>query len=305
MSLHAPKINKLPFLVTDLVFLGAAFAIITKSPHPIGGTQIFAAIICVALGAWAGMTPFLRDHDVQVRLAESDYLKDTVSEIKQLKTVANYVQTATAQWQSLQENSGKATGAMKEMADRLSSDAKNFAESVKKANDGEKQTLRLEVEKMKRAEGEGLKIMVALLDHVYALYSAGVRSGQPTVVQQLTGFQAACRDVVRRVGLVPIEARVGDLFDPNVHQAHDNTEAPQPGAAITGALATGYSYQGQILRPPLVTLGPLDAALSAGPTAGDPQDLTASDPDFHESMVEGLASDEDMINDVTDSTPLV
>ncbi len=305
MSLHAPKINKLPFLVTDLVFLVAALAIIMKTPHPIGGTQIFAAIICVALGAWAGMTPFLRDHDVQIRLAESDYLKDTVSEIKQLKTVANYVQTATAQWQSLQENSGKATGAMKDMADRLSSDAKNFAESVKKANDGEKQTLRLEVEKMKRAEGEGLKIMVALLDHVYALYSAGVRSGQPTVVQQLTGFQAACRDVVRRVGLVPIEANVGDLFDPSIHQAHDNTDHTQPGALITGALATGYSYQGQILRPPLVTLGPLDAALSANPVESDPEDLITSGPDFHESMTTDLASDQYVTEDETDSNPLV
>ena len=85
MSPHAPKINKLPFLITDLVFLGAAFAIIVKSPQPIGTTQVFAAIICVALGAWAGITPFLRDHEVQIRIAEADHLKTTVAEIKNLK----------------------------------------------------------------------------------------------------------------------------------------------------------------------------------------------------------------------------
>ncbi|MFZ8983524.1 MAG: DNA polymerase III subunit beta, partial [Steroidobacteraceae bacterium] len=50
------------------------------------------------------------------------------------------------------------TAAMKEMADRLSSDAKNFAESVQKASDSEKENLRLELDKMKRNEGEGLKI---------------------------------------------------------------------------------------------------------------------------------------------------
>ncbi len=305
MSLHAPKINKLPFLVTDLVFLGVAFAIIVKSPHPIGGTHIFAAIICVALGAWAGITPFLRDHEVQIRHAETDHLKDTVSEIKQLKTVANYIQTATAQWQMLQENSNKATGSMKEMADRLSADARDFTESVKKANDGEKQTLRLEVEKLKRAEGEGLKIMVALLDHVYALFSAGARSGQPNVVQQLTGFQAACRDVVRRVGLVPIVVNAGELFDPNVHQVHGGDPEATTGAPITGTLATGYTYQGQMLRPALVTLRPVEPALAESQAEIDPEDLIAEDQDFSESITDNVASDSELIDDERNSSPLV
>ena len=108
MSPHAPKINKLPFLITDLVFLGVAAVIIFQSARPIGATQIFAAIICVALGAWAAITPFLKDHDIVVRLAEAEHLNDTVEEIKNLKTVAAYVQTATSHWQTLQENSDKA-----------------------------------------------------------------------------------------------------------------------------------------------------------------------------------------------------
>ena len=189
---------------------------------------------------------------------------------------------------------------MRDMADRLSADAKDFAESVKKANDGEKQTLRLECEKLKRNEGEGLKIMTALLDHVYALYSAGVRSGQQNVIQQLSGFQMACRDVVRRVGLVPIEATVGDPFDPNVHQVHDSDQEPQPGTPITGALATGYSFQGQMLRPALVTLGPIDEALATTPSEIEPAPLTPGgappqvpDPQNNESTSNPLASNEE------------
>jgi molecular chaperone GrpE (heat shock protein) len=305
MSLHAPKINKLPFLVTDLVFLGVALAIIMKSSHPIGGTHIFAAIICVALGAWAGITPFLRDHEVQIRHAETDHLKDTVSEIKQLKTVANYIQTATAQWQMLQENSNKATGSMKEMAERLSADAKDFSDSVRKASDSEKQTLRLEVEKLKRAEGEGLKIMVALLDHVYALYSAGVRSGQPNVVQQLTGFQAACRDVVRRVGLVPIEVNAGESFDPNVHQVHGGDPEATTGAPITGTLATGYTYQGQMLRPALVTLRPVEPGPTENKISEEAESPAEKDPNFDESASDDFASDSELANEENDSNPLV
>lgn len=276
MSPHAPKINKLPFLITDLVFLGAAAAIIFKSSQPVGGSQILAAVVCVALGAWAAITPFLKDHDIVVRLAEAEHLNDTVEEIKKLKTVAAYVQTATSHWQTLQANSDKTSASMEEMANRLSNDAKNFAESVQKANDVEKQNLRLEVDKLKRNEGEGLKIMVALLDHVFALYSAGLRSGQENVIQQLTGFQAACRDVVRRVGLVPIEAKAGEPFDPNLHQAHEGDGKIEPGTPIVAALATGYRFQGQMLRPPLVTFGGVGQAL-----AGDSETMApSSEPDI-------------------------
>jgi hypothetical protein len=252
----APRINKLPFLATDLVFIAAALGIIYQSQTPIGGTQILAVIACVALGAWACVTPFIRDHDMDVRLAESDNLADTVAQIGQLKVVAAQIQGATAQWQTYQENAGQAAAAMQKMASQLTSDALNFAESLKQANDSEKVALRLEVEKRKRAEADWLKILVGLLDHVHALYLAGVRSGQANVIQQLGGFQAACRDVVRRVGLVAIEAQPGE-----------NQAVPE-GALIAGTLATGFSFQGQLVRPVLVALAS-EASQPAAILAGE------------------------------------
>jgi len=250
----APRINKLPFLLTDLACLGVAIAILYRTSGPIGGGQLLAIVACVALGAWACVTPFLRDHDMDVRLTESGNLADTVQQIAQLKMVAAQVQGATAQWQTFQENAGQSSAAMKKMAEQLTHDALNFAESLKQSSDAEKGALRLEVEKRKRAEGEWLKIMVALLDHVHALYQAGVRSGQQNVIQQLGGFQAACRDVVRRVGLVPIEAQPGEAFNPGAHRLADEKQTAPEGAVIAGTLATGFSFQGQLVRPVLVAL---------------------------------------------------
>lgn len=265
----APRINKLPFLVTDLVFIGVALAIIYRGETPIGGSQMLAIVACVALGAWACVTPFLRDHEVQARFAEADGLAETVAQISQLKLVAAQVQGATAQWQTFQENSGSAVEAMKKMAAQLNIDATNFAEALKQSSDAEKAALRLDVEKRKRAEGEWLKVLVALLDHVYALHQAGARSGQPAVVQQLTAFQGACRDVVRRVGLVAVEARPGDGFNPAIHRLPDDKQAPVAGTPITATLATGFSYQGQLVRPVLVNLA--DGAAPANDAIEDPQ----------------------------------
>lgn len=253
-KLSAPRINKFPFLLTDLVFIGVALGIIYRSQMPLGGAQIFAVIACVALGAWACVTPFLRDHDMDVRLAESDNLTDTVQQIRQLKDLGLAVQTATARWQIFQENSTETSASMQRMANQLTNDARNFAESLKQANDIEKTALRLEVDKRKRTESDWLKIMVTLLDHVYALYQAGVRSGQQNVIQQLGSFQAACRDVVRRVGLVAVEVQPGDNFNPAAHRLPDENQSVPEGAVIAGMLAPGITFQGQLVRPVLVAL---------------------------------------------------
>jgi len=274
----APRINKLPFLVTDVVFVAAALLIIFRSHTPRGGSQVLAVIACVGLGAWACILPFLRDHDVDVRLAEADNLADTVSQISQLRVVATQIQCATAQWQLFQESSRDATSAMRKMAEQLTQDAANFAESLKQTSDAEKTALRLEVDKRKRAEGEWLKVLVALLDHVHALYQAGVRSGQANVIHQLGQFQSACRDVVRRVGLVAVEARPGERFNPSAHRLPDEQQTVPENAVVAGTLATGFTFQGQLVRPALVALEEVDggqATDTAGTGGGEPEDLDA------------------------------
>lgn len=263
----APRINKLPFLLTDLVFIGVALGIIYRSQLPIGGAQILAVVVCVALGAWACLTPFLRDHEAAVRRAESDYLADTVRQIQHLKDVGSVVQSASAQWQIFQQNSAETTTAMERMANQLTNDARNFAETLKQANDVEKVALRLEVDKRKRAEGEWLKILVGMLDHVHALQQAAMRSGQENVIRQITSFQTACRDLGRRVGLVAVEAQPGEPFNPTIHRTQDERQTGPDDAVITGMLATGFTFQGQLVRPVLVAV---ETGVTSSPAVADP-----------------------------------
>jgi len=73
------------------------------------------------------------------------------------------------------------------------------------------QHLELETAKLRRAEGDWLQVTVRILDHVFALYVAAARSGQPRLAEQIAAFQNACRDAARRVGLV---AHAGALERP-------------------------------------------------------------------------------------------
>ena len=83
---------------------------------------------------------------------------------------------------------------------------------------------------------------------------AAAHSGQPNVQQQIGLFQNACRDVVRRVGLLTLEAEPGEAFDEARHRLLDNEPRPEPGAVVAETLATGFSFQGQMLRPMLVRI---------------------------------------------------
>jgi molecular chaperone GrpE (heat shock protein) len=126
---------------------------------------------------------------------------------------------------------------------------------MQKVNDTEKATLRLEVDKMHRAENEWLQVSVRMLDHVYALHLGAARSGQPNLIAQMTNFQNACREVVRRVGLTPFAANPAEPFDAERHQLLEGEQAPAAGGTVVETLATGYTFQGRLLRPALVRLG--------------------------------------------------
>jgi molecular chaperone GrpE (heat shock protein) len=135
----------------------------------------------------------------------------------------------------------------------MTGEARNFGESMARLNETEKTHLRLEVEKLRRAEGDWLGVTVRMLDHVYALHKAAARSGQRNVIEQLTHFQNACRDTARRLGVVPVVPEPGIPFHPDAHQLLDGAK-PWDGAVIADIIAPGFTFQGAVIRLPVVAV---------------------------------------------------
>ena len=252
MSDHvAPEPSKLPFIVSDLLLLATAGWIAWQA-H--GRLDLLAAGIvaaCVAVGGWLAVWPFVLQHRAAVQALQNGQLLSATSQLKDLDIVARHIAGATAQWQAVHEHAGKTATTAQAIADHIGTEARNFREFIQKASEDERSHLRLEIEKLRRGEGESVQVIVRLLDHVFALHSAGVRSGQPALAEQLTLFQNACRDTVRRLGLVPLVPAPDAAFDPQTHQLLDGVDAA-PGTPLEAVLATGYTYQGQLIRRPLV-----------------------------------------------------
>lgn len=253
---NVPTLAKWPFWLGDLLFLGLVTGVLFFSDHPMRSWLVAFYGICVAAGAGLAILPYLMEYRAAVKLAEAGGLATTVEQIKNLELVSAQVTSASNQLQSALDQSAKTVAAADAIATRMTTEAKAFAEFMNKANDTEKAHLRLEVEKLHRSEADWLQVVVRVLDHTFALNQAAQRSGQPNVVAQLANFQNACRDAARRVGLAPFAPQPGDVFEAKSHQLADTESAPPAGARIGEVLATGFTFQGQIVRPSLVRLQP-------------------------------------------------
>jgi molecular chaperone GrpE (heat shock protein) len=251
------RLAKWPFYLADLL-LSAVIVFVLHRLGTFEGTNemlIVAGCLAVAaLAAWISIIPWIKEHDASLHLNESSNLKSSVDQIKGIEKVADLIRQSNAQWQGVQDASSRTVTSAREISERMKLEAEEFMKFMANAHDQERSGLRLEVEKLRRMEGDWIKVSVQMLDHVYALFRAAVRSGQQNLIAQLSQFQNACRDVARRMGLAPFMPEIGESFDPRAHQLADPQATPAGGARIQDVLAPGFTYQGQMLRRSLVLL---------------------------------------------------
>ena len=248
------KVPKWPFLLGNLLLLGFAYFFVWNSPHPIAKWEIIACFASAALGAIVGIIPFILDYRAMGKAIEVNALGSVAEKIQDLEKLAAQISSATNEWVNAQTLAEKTNNGAKQIADKMAAEVREFSEFMKKMNDSEKATLRLEVEKLRRGEAEWLQVLVRILDHVFALHAAAVRTGDPKFADPITNFQNACRGTTRRIGLTPFAAEPGEPFNPERHQVAGSKEKPANGAVVAQTVGAGYTFQGKLLRPALVKL---------------------------------------------------
>lgn len=271
----ASKLQKWPFYLADLVLSGIAVYVLYRLGTIQGTADIAIAIGCLFAAAWAAwlsITPWLVEYRTQSAQRESTNLRSSLEQIQSIEKVAELIRQANSQWQGVQDAAGRTVNSAREISEKMKVETDEFMNFIQNAHDQERAGLRLEVEKLRRMEGDWIKVSVQMLDHIYALARAAERSGQPQLISQLSQFQNACRDVARRMGLAPFAPALGETFDSRAHQLSDPQLTPPEGSIIGEILATGFTYQGQLLRRALVMVSNPDQAPPATePGTGEAQ----------------------------------
>ena len=227
----------------------------------------------MALGAVLGVIPFILDYRAMGKALEVNALGAVAEKIQNLEKLAAQISSATNQWATAEESirgqAEKTTLAAKAIADRMTTEVIEFSDFMKKMNDSEKATLKLEVEKLRRGEVEWLQVLVTILDHVFALHT-GRRAFRRREVGRAHHEFPEC---LSRCGPPPraraVCRRGGRTVQCRTPSGRWTARKPPAGAVVAETIGSGYTFQGQPLRPALVRLRDANCA-GAKPPAEKP-----------------------------------
>jgi len=150
---------------------------------------------------------------------------------------------------------------LKEWAMRLAADFDNFK---KRAERDRHDHARFSTERL-------LKEFLPIMDNLQRALDAAVRAGDsPAIAAGVELVISEMMKLLRRAGVEPIVAEVGQPFDPAFHEALQQVETDTvPAGSIALEVQRGYSLHGRILRPALVTVASSPEVTSPGMERSD------------------------------------
>ena len=253
-SNQSQRISKAPFIIGDLLLLAIAAWIIWDTGGLPDGYLLKTVVGCVVAGIFFSVLPFLLDYRAELKREEINEFQNVAEQLKSLTQLEEYIRHATSQWQSIQDHCLKTVEDAGQIGQTMSEESQRFSEVMQSMNVSEKEHLRVEIEKLRRSERDWLQAIVRVLDHVFSLHKAALQSGQQKLIHQISNFQHAVTDVVRRMGLVQQNAESGVLYNSELHQVLNKENEQFHEASVAETLAPGFTFQGRLVRLPLVRL---------------------------------------------------
>jgi molecular chaperone GrpE (heat shock protein) len=248
------RIAKAPFIIGDLLLLGMAGWIIMEVGGLPDGYKLFTVVGAIAVGMFFSTLPFLLEYRAELKREEISEFHSVAEQLQILIQLETHIRQATGQWQSIQDHCLSTVQNASQVSQEMTQESQRLAEVMKSMDVAEKEHLRVEAEKLRRNERDWIQAVVRMLDHVFALHKAAVQSAQPKLIQQITHFQHAVNDVMRRMGLLQHEAEMGASYNTELHQVLNDEDKQYSAPVVAETLAPGFTFQGRAVRPPLVRL---------------------------------------------------
>ena len=247
------SVPKWPFLSADIIFIGLGYWISSLIQGEPQLWQIMSILSCAILGGSFAVAPFYFEYKAESKAVEIAQLTSVTKEICKMEVVASQISEASENWTAVQDSSKQTALLAEEIASGIAETVKSHDEFMANASKDELNSLKLEVEKLRRSESDWANTLVGLLDLVYRLERSAVASGKEQFIQTMGLFQGQCREAVRRVGLVAFEAEPDAVFTPEEHALPEG-ESVSADAVISETRLPGIRLQGKLVRKPLVAI---------------------------------------------------
>lgn len=153
---EVPRLPKLPFVLTDIVLLGAAAYIALTAPAPLGGPALIAVVILVALGAATLLAPFVTDYGRKTDALLSERQSQVAGLARSLAATAEQLGIAAASLDTIAESTTRSAKVIEGLPQRLQERMAEFTALLNEINASGNEALEQEIQTLRSAEGDRL-----------------------------------------------------------------------------------------------------------------------------------------------------
>jgi molecular chaperone GrpE len=144
-----------------------------------------------------------------------------------------------------------------ELREALEKEKDKFLRLFAEFENYKKRTTRERLDLFKTAGQELMTALLPVLDDFDRAVRELERAGEDELLKGVVLIHNKFRDTLRAKGLEPIEAREGDAFDADLHEAV--TQVPAPKKSLKGkvidVIEKGYKLGDRVIRHPKVVVG--------------------------------------------------
>ena len=188
---EAPKLNPWPFIVGDVVLIGAAAFIATRSPVPLTGAPLLAIVGCVGLGAVFACIPFLLNYTRRQDLALADRQNEIAALARTTAESAEQLGIAAQGLHAITETAHRALKHADQLPQKLQEKINEFKTQLNEVSVTENEVLAQEVNTLRTSEIERLETAFASVRKTaaeLAALEAATRQHLADFNQSLTRF---------------------------------------------------------------------------------------------------------------------
>ena len=156
VSEKKPNLPTWLFVVTDLALIGAAAVIAFRSAQPLSNTAVLAIVVCVGLGAIAGLVPIVAGYERQKNETLDDRQRALEALSRTVSASAEQISIATGSLHEIAEVSQKNLRHAEHLPHKLQEKIAEFQAQLAAANDVEKEELERELVALRTSESERL-----------------------------------------------------------------------------------------------------------------------------------------------------
>jgi hypothetical protein len=169
LTREAPRLDPIPFIVADVILVGFAAFIGWQAPAPLGVAPLAAISGLVALGAVAGLYPFVMNHARR----QEEALRERTEQIEALARIltgtAEQIGIAVSNLPSIAESSARQLKLAEQLPAAIQTQIATLQQQLSATHAEENAALRHELDTLRQAQTEKLANALADLTRLEAL----------------------------------------------------------------------------------------------------------------------------------------